>query len=298
MTRKVGTYLCDVLTAYTSQTTLMGYPEHCSCDPEKLAAIGRGLGHQVRIVHPSLGTKAIYTVSELRQESPDRRIRTCLDGRKRLDPAGATFSSGTCDSSCLRSALTDAEAENQGEFVERLDEYGSGGLVVLAPHGGMIENYTDEQAERVFAQLSGAGKAVSAWRCKGWRTGGGAYTAWHITSTEIHRASFPLLNAIGDIGFAYSVAFHGYGESTVAVGGAATSALKEEVATAIQNALGQDHEVEVVTDGPYAGTSSANLCNWLVATGAGIQIEQPSDVRSGHWQAVADAVATVFAGKL
>lgn len=296
--RKMGTYLCDVLTAYSSQVTLMGYPEHCSADPEKLAAIGRALGHQVRIVHPSLGTKAMYTVSELRQESPDRRIRMCLDGRKRLDPDGKTFSSGTCDSQVSRSNLTDAEAESQGELVERLDEHGSGGLIVLAPHGGMIENYTDEQAERVLSQLVAASKSVSCWRCKGWRAGGGAFDAWHITSTDIHRASFPLLDSIGDVGYDYSVAFHGYGEDTVAVGGAATLALKQEVADAVQAALGPDHVVEVVTSGPYAGMDPKNLCNWLSATGGGIQIEQPSAVRTSHWQAVADAVAAVFAAKL
>ena len=296
--KKMGTFLCDVLTAYATQATLMGYPEHCSADPEKLGVIGRALGHQVRVVHPN-GKKAVYTVSELRQESPDRRLRMCLDGRKRLDPAGATFASGTCDSSCLRSNLTDAEAESQGEFVERLDESGIGSaLVALAPHGGLIENYTDEQAERVLSQLVAAGKAVACWRCKGWRVGGGAFDAWHITSTDIHPASFPLLDSIKDGGYAYSVAFHGYGEDTVAVGGAAPLSLKTEIADAIQVALGGEHAVEVVTSGPYAGADPKNLCNWITATGAGIQIEQPSDVRSGHWQAVADAVAAVFAAKL
>jgi phage replication-related protein YjqB (UPF0714/DUF867 family) len=295
----MGTFLCDVLTAYSSQATLMGYPEHCSADPEKLAAIGRSLGHQVRVVRPSNGNKAIYTVSELRQESPDRRLRMCLDGRKRLSADGSTFSSGTCDSSCVRSNLTDAEAEEQGELVERLDESGIGSaLVALAPHGGAIESYTDEQAERVLSQLVAAGKAAACWRCKGWRVGGGAYDAWHITSTEIHPASFPLLDSIKDSGYAYSVAFHGYGEDSVAVGGAAPLSLKTEVADAIQAVLGGEHLVEVVTSGPYAGADPNNLCNWLVATGAGIQIEQPLVVRSGHWQAVADAVATVFAAKL
>lgn len=296
----MGVYLCDVLTAYSSQSALMGYPEHCSCDPEKLAVIGRGLGHQVRIVHPTTGLKALYTVAELRQESPDRRIRMCLDARKRLSDAGGTFNSGQCNSECLRSDLSDAEAEAQGEFVERLSETSVDhiGLVACAPHGGMIENYTDEQAERVLSQMQASSKPCSAWCCKGWRSGGGASTAWHITSTEIHTSSFPHLNQIKDRGFAYAVSFHGYSEDTIAVGGAATLALKSEVAAAIQSVVGGDYEVEVVTSGPYGGTDPANLVNWLTATGGGVQIEQPSGARSAYWQQIADAVAAVFAAKL
>jgi len=296
----MGVFLNDVLTAYSSQATLMGYPEHCSADPEKLAAIGRGLGHQVRLVHPSTGLKALFTVSELRQESPDRRIRMCKDGRQRLVEDGGTWNSGTCDSSCLRSDLSDAEAQSQGEFVERLSETSVDhtGLVVCAPHGGMIENYTDEQAERVLSQLQGAAKPCSAWRCKGWRTGGGSYEAWHITSTDIHPSSFPCLAQIKDRGFAYAVSFHGYGEDVIAVGGAATLALKAEVAAAIEEVIGGESEVEVVTSGPYAGDSPKNFVNWLTSTGGGVQIEQPSGARATYWQQIADAVAAVFAAKL
>lgn len=296
----MGTFFCDLLTAYASQTTLMGYREHASLDPEKLAAIGRAVGEQVRIVHPTLGTKALFTVTETRQESPEKRIRTCLDGRKRLDPNGGTFSNGTCNSSCLRSDLTDAEAEAQSEFVERVSEVGtSAGLVVLAPHGGAIESGTDDQAEAVFASLSALSKPCVAWRCKGWRAGGGAYSAWHITSTEIHENSFPALAGILNewTAFPYGVSFHGYGEDIVAVGGGAPRALLDEVAEAISAELGTDHPVEVVTSGEYAGTSPENIVNWLTTSG-GVQIEQPLAVRTDHWQAVAAAVAAVFAAKL
>lgn len=47
------------------------------------------------------------------------------------------------------------------------------GLVTLAPHGGMIERHTDHQAERVATLLSC--DRVSVWRCKGFKTGGGAF---------------------------------------------------------------------------------------------------------------------------
>jgi hypothetical protein len=62
-------------------------------------------------------------------------------------------------------------------------------MVVIAPHGGMIERYTDCQAERVAVELSG----ISCWRCNGWKPDNGAFDRWRITSTDIHEASFPLL---------------------------------------------------------------------------------------------------------
>jgi hypothetical protein len=50
-------------------------------------------------------------------------------------------------------------------------------VVVLAPHGGAIERHTDTQAERVAAMI-GSDRA-SAWRCRGFRTGAGAFDRWH-----------------------------------------------------------------------------------------------------------------------
>src|ERR671919_698579 len=57
------------------------------------------------------------------------------------------------------------------------------GLIVIAPHDGDIEEYTDEQAEHVGKQLSS--KYVSVWVCKGFKEHGGAFDRWHITSTDI-----------------------------------------------------------------------------------------------------------------
>lgn len=164
----------------------------------------------------------------------------------------------------------------------------------------MIERYTDDQAERVVSQLSGTGKTASSWRCKGWKSGGGAYDRWHITSTDIHRTSFPRLDSIADRGFAHAVSFHGIGgnDKKVLIGGRAPDSLKNEIRTAIRKrAKGLD--VQVVTSGPYAATSERNFVNWLTAGGSnGVQIEQSSDVRANHWAAVADAVASVYGSKL
>jgi hypothetical protein len=59
----------------------------------------------------------------------------------------------------------DGEAEKFGKFVERLTDDGvRTAMVVIAPHGDLIEEYADHQAERVAAELQG----ISCWRCKGW----------------------------------------------------------------------------------------------------------------------------------
>ena len=131
----------------------------------------------------------------------------------------------TIDTQVPHPTFSDDEAQARSEFVERLDDDGcQQGLVALAPHGGAIERHTDQQAERV-ALVARRGRA-SAWRCKGFKTGGGALERWHITSTEIHEASFPLLKTIASRGFVHAVAFHGFSEADVLVGGAAPLALK------------------------------------------------------------------------
>jgi phage replication-related protein YjqB (UPF0714/DUF867 family) len=69
-------------------------------------------------------------------------------------------------------------------------------LVVIAPHGGEIEENTDKQAEYVWSRFSPDG--ISLWTCKGFSSEGSsdAFERWHITSTEISEKSFPKLNTI------------------------------------------------------------------------------------------------------
>jgi phage replication-related protein YjqB (UPF0714/DUF867 family) len=200
--------------------------------------------------------------------------------------------------------LTDAEAECQSEFVERLTDNGSHtGLVAIAPHGGMIEQFTDQQAERVAAQLADHG--VSCWRCKGWKQGGGASERWHITSADIHEASFPLLNTIIDRGFTHAVAFHGFTRNEVnnfdvLIGGGAADALKQAIQLAIQTTIpNPDIRVIIATPGiNLNGDDPRNIVNRLAVNQNGIQIEQSKQARQHFWQHIADAVAAVFAERL
>ena len=181
---------------------------------------------------------------------------------------------------------TDAEAECNGEFVERLDDDGAHtGLIAIAPHGGDIEAYTDQQAERVTSQL--AGKGVSSWRCKGWHPKG-AFDHWHITSTDIHEASFPLLNSVISRGFSNAVAFHGFDDANIPfdilVGGLACEALKEKVKGAIEGVVGSDFTVHITKpDERFGGDDQRNIVNRLTAGGRhGIQIEQKKGPREKY----------------
>src|SRR5215207_8302501 len=294
----VASYAVSVKMALSSQDDLIGHPEHCSADPEKLEGVARACGQQVRIQR-NRSQYGVYTVSEVRQESPDDIVRMGASGRQRLDTS-AEFA-GTLTSRVPHPTFTAVQAEVNSEFIERLKDNGRhNGLVAIAPHGGDIEPYTDQQAERVAARL--AAKAVSAWRCQGWKKPEGAFERWHITSIDIHPASFPLLQRIASRGFRYAVAFHGFGQQEILIGGGtAADPLKAEIKGAIKRAIaGSGIPVRIATpDEGYGGDSPRNIVNRLTAGGEhGIQIEQSFSARESYWQAIADAVADVYGAKL
>ena len=280
------------------QDDLKDHKEHCSADREKLETVGRLLGHQVRIKRND-NEYGLYTVFEVRQENPDNIVRMGKGGRERLGTSDEF--DATLNSQVPRPALPDSDAEAQGEFVERLDDNGwHNGLIAIAPHGGDIEPYTDQQAERVASQL--AGKGVSLWRCKGWHPKG-ALKHWHITSTDIHEASFPLLNSVISRGFRYAVAFHGFDDpenSDILIGGLAPDALKENVKEAIEGVVGSDFTVHITKpDDKFGGDDRRNIVNRLTAGGAnGVQIEQKIGPREKYASCIANAVANVYEAKL
>jgi len=282
------------------QQDLLDHSEHCSADPEALAGIGRALGHQVRVrpaADPSLF--ALYTVSQTRGEAPDTVMRMGRGGRERLGTAEAF--AAVVESVVPRQGLTDADAERLGEFVERLSDNGTHhGLIAIAPHGGDIERHTDTQAERVAERLAEYG--VSSWRCKGFGPdGGGASRLFHITSTDIHEASFPALASVIGRGFRYAVAFHGFRDEEILVGGGAPFRLKAEIACSIEEALsGSGIQVRIAgPDDVFGGDSPRNIVNRLTASKrGGVHVEQSLLARTDHALDIADAVAEVFAARL
>lgn len=292
----MATYEASIKKTQPSQEELKRHREHCSADPETLATIGRGVGQQVRIKRDS-DEYGLYTISEVRQENPGDVVRMGLTGRQRLGTSDEF--NGVVDSQVPNPTLSEACAEANSEFIERLeDNSAQSELIAIAPHGGDIEQHTDEQAEHVASRL-----AVSSWRCKGWKDGGGALDRWHITSTDINPASFPLLNSVISRGFTYAVAFHGFdepGKPGILIGGAAPATVKEDIRAAIAGAVGSDIEVRIAgPDDVFGGDDKRNIVNRLTAGGGnGIQIEQSRQARSRHWRAIADAVADVYGPKL
>ena len=296
----MATYEVSIRKALRGQRNLIGRGEHCSADPGALASLRVACGQQVRILRDN-SHYALYTVSEIRQEGSRDIVRMGKAGRMRLGIAGGL--TGVLDSQVSHRTFTDSEAEDNSEFVERLDDDGANrGLIAIAPHGGSIEQYTDQQAERVASRL--ARGVVSSWRCKGWKKGGGAFERWHITSTDIHEGSFPLLESVVSRGFAYAVAFNGFEDTDsphdVLVGGAASNSLKKEIEGAIKGVVGPDAKVRITE--PYekfSGDSPRNIANRLTASEAnGVQLEQKFSIRERYWQAIADAVAEVYESEL
>lgn len=293
--------LIDVLKAKTAMLDYLT-SENCTIDPELRSNQGFSLGQQVRIWPKNATTKyGLVTLHSDYQDGTDNDdIRMRLSGRQRFDQSDSFDAYLAAPG--IKTDQTKAQLDSNNEYGELLDETNTTHtkIVCCAPHGGVIENYTDEMAEWMHGRLDGHyGKDSSCWRACGWQDAIGAYDAWHITSADISRDSFDLLDQIGDRGFSYAVSFHGFGEDSIMVGGAASSPLKVEVKTAIESAVGTAYDVEVVSSGPYGGVDPDNFVNWLTSGGSGgVQIELPYGARRDYGQAIAEAVADVYASKI
>ncbi|MFZ0554490.1 MAG: poly-gamma-glutamate hydrolase family protein [Nitrososphaeraceae archaeon] len=186
----------------------------------------------------------------------------------RLELSSADLSSadhfpGKVNAQVTAVGLTDAEAEESSEFIEKFADNGHNhGLIVIAPHGGNIKKYTNEQAEHVGQKLSS--EYDSQWVCKGSQKGGGAFAHWHITSTEISEESFPMLKTIMRRDFEYSVAFYGWGEKSTCIGGTMPSDLICEIKKTITKVVPDSIEVK---DGGcpegFNGNNPENIVNRL-----------------------------------
>jgi phage replication-related protein YjqB (UPF0714/DUF867 family) len=280
------------------QDELTEQPEHCAMDPQTVAALGVDVGQQVRITRTN-GNRALYTIRRTQDETPHDIVRMGLDGRQRLGKEGTIDAfRAVASARILRSDLSDCEAEDVGEFVERLDDAGGHDLIVVAPHGGDIEPHTDEQAKWVATRFP-AGQ-VSAWVCKGWQPVA-AEADYHITSGDLSAVSFPLLGQVIGRGFTHAVSFHGFqplaDQPDVLVGGAAHECLRQLFVDAIVAALaGTGLTVRLARPKErFGGDDAENVVNRLTKDGTnGVQIEQSSRARKKRGAAIADAVAEVY----
>jgi phage replication-related protein YjqB (UPF0714/DUF867 family) len=292
-------YAASIEPAAKGQADIIARREHCSADADRLAAIGRAVGQQVRIYRDD-SHFALFTVTEARDEEPDTVVRLGRIGRARLGSPGPAAARVVAMGP--HPTLSDDEAKRLGECVERLDDDGrAAGLLILAPHGGGIEQYTDLEAQRVAAALAGKGKGVATWQCKGWSAGNGqgASTRWHITSTEISEASFPKLAQVAGRRFDHAVSFHGMAREAILIGGGGPPELKQAMQAEIGRAL-EGSGIPVLIGKPgdaNGGIHPRNIVN-RYCQGTGIQIEQSSRARREYWKPIADAVARVYASRL
>jgi phage replication-related protein YjqB (UPF0714/DUF867 family) len=288
----VATARMTVRRALGSQDDLQKRGEHCSAASDTLAELGIERRQQIRVIRGD-DEYALYTVSEVHPRTQTPVIRMGQVGRDRL--RGPEEFDADIDTRVANQDLDDEKAEENSEFVERLCDDGASDLIVIAPHGGDIEPHTDEQARHVVTCL--APQRVTLWLCRGWKDGGGAHERWHITSTDLNPASFPLLGSVASRGFTFAVAFHGFDdEPGVLIGGAAPDDLKSELRDEIDGVLPSEFGVRVAVPGDNnAGDSEDNLVNRLTRGGLnGVQIEQGPIARSRHGLAIAEAVADVY----
>src|ERR1700752_5063214 len=188
----MATRAVQIRKSLRTQEDLLHRLEHCSADAHAISALGITVCQQVRVKRND-SELALYTVSEIRHEDTDEVVRMGRAGRQRLG-TDAEFDA-ELDCQVVDPTMSDQKAEGNGEFIEPLHDDGAHpGLIVIAPHGGHIEEHTDDQARRVAFRL--ADKAVTFCLCKGYQGPlRSAYDAWHITSVDIHPGSFPLLNS-------------------------------------------------------------------------------------------------------
>ncbi|TLX92524.1 MAG: hypothetical protein E6K97_01370 [Thaumarchaeota archaeon] len=127
-----------------------------------------------------------------------------------------------------------------------------------------------------------------------------------MTSTKISEKSFPKLNTIigNNPSFDYSIAFHGWTENSICVGGNPDNPdheLKCDIKAAIKNALKErNSDIEVHLSpcpvGQFNGDNPKNIVNCL-GTNA-IQIEQCRGARDNFHDDIAQAVVNVIGTRI
>lgn len=269
--------------AKSTQPDLIAQREHCGVSLSVVRALSLTLGQQIRVQSGSV--RCLFTVA-LYLDDEGAVVRMGKAGRDRF---GQEVIGPVTVIDEVTSTVGDRESQLQSEFVERFVDGGENALIALAPHGGAIETNTDVQAEALARDLPGS----CSWVCRGYQVGGGAYDRWHITSTDLHRASFPMLAAFYPRRrFMRAVAFHGHEGDDVLIGGLAPIALQTKIATAL---VARGIRAELAPASRLGGSSPSNLCNRVTVDGqSGIQIEQPLSVRLRRWKVVVEVVFTVL----
>jgi phage replication-related protein YjqB (UPF0714/DUF867 family) len=285
----------DVLKAKTEMLSYLT-EENCTIDDELRDNLGLVVGQQFLLTVKSDSDKyGLVTIhSDYEDGSDNNDIRMRLSSRQRFGETDSFDAYATVwepvhgeTDSWLRTN------DEMGEFKEETSSTQED-IIIMAPHGGIIENYTDHLADRLYDGLTVTNsKDASLWYCIGYQSHIGAFDAWHITSTDISEENFPYLDDLSGRSYDYAVTVHGYSGSDVLVGGGASTAFKEDVKDALDS-ISWSYTVTVVGTGDaYGGVHVDNIVNRYSSTG--VQLEIPYSARRDHWEDIADALVDFYA---
>ena len=316
--RETITTACTAtFTAINDKFPSLSHREHCAVSSNQIEKIGLTLGQQVRILRTTADeTKlALYTIKDVHDDGEYSEDTVLLGYKDQNDlwerlrlPLDEHRFEGKIDVQATARGFDDDKARENSELIEHLTDDGQNtGLIVIAPHGGNIEQHTDEQAQYVYDELLLLSSyRVSTWICKGFNKeeDGGAFNRWHITSIDISENSFPKLETVYPCRFEYAVAFHGFSDEkhpkSICIGGITNDKkLKEEIKMEIES---KNAGITVYLDKECPrninGDNVKNIVNRL-STNA-LQIEQTKEVRdkSELRLIVADAVVKVIGPKI
>lgn len=124
--------------------------EHCKANLKKIQDIGRHRHEQVRIEFDTTNrglTGAIYTVSAFHPDQGSVILGPKIDGYLQNCKLDNNKCYGTVKDQITIDGLSEEDAKDKGEFIELLNapNIQNRKLIVIAPHGGNIEPWTDEQ---------------------------------------------------------------------------------------------------------------------------------------------------------
>jgi phage replication-related protein YjqB (UPF0714/DUF867 family) len=286
------------------QDKIKNASERCSVDLTTLKTIGRKRGEQIRIKRKDDARfVALYTVKQANPDTGPASADVVRAGQTARARLGTIATMAATVQARVVDVPPQPDEPEDVRFFELAKDCGKQTyFIAIAPHGGQIEQHTDEQAVESVDDLVAADFPASWWLCKGFGDANkGAHDRWHITSTDLQPACFPLLRAISSRRFCYGVAFHGFqqkkGEADLFIGGAAPRPLKRAIERHLKD-LALPIEVKISTgdDSPkFQGFSPENLINRLARRG--IHLEQSLQARKFHRE-IAQAVAKAFRSRL
>jgi phage replication-related protein YjqB (UPF0714/DUF867 family) len=273
--------------------------EHLTLHPHLLHRMGHPLMTQV-FVTLDTGEARVMTVEQPYTDGDGwRTARMNADSYGYfgvpVGPVGATIFGGV--TAAVNDTLSDAEAQAQGGHIEVLDDDGvDDAMLIMAPHGGDMEDYTSLQALRFYAAMIALGKECVCYQTRGYSiTAMDPSAKWHTTMVDFNTTSFPLLGNVATRLYTYCCSFHGFTDvMKIELGGRAPDVDKNIVKAALEAAI-PGLTVSLNPDPTIEGNSMRNPINRYCSGDRSMQLEQSYDVRRDYWEDVTDVMVAYYA---